>query len=92
MRYLYSMIYKNNNTSFNYKINQYPIFINSKSIYRPQYAQIQFFKFYKGRGRICIYSELFQGDVICPNKHLGELRAIEPYLKVIESSSALYVT
>jgi hypothetical protein len=34
----------------------------------------------------------FKGDVICPNKHLGDLGAIEPYLKVIETTSAVYAT
>lgn len=34
----------------------------------------------------------FKGCVICPNKDLGELGGIEPYLKIIETTSALYVS
>ena len=34
----------------------------------------------------------FKGKVICPNKHLGELGGIEPYLKVIEKTSVVYAT
>jgi hypothetical protein len=34
----------------------------------------------------------FKGEVICPNKDLGELGGIEPYLKVIETTTAVYAT
>lgn len=34
----------------------------------------------------------FKGEVICPNKSLGELGCIEPYLKVIQSTICVYVS
>ena len=37
-------------------------------------------------------SNHFKGEVICPNKHLGELGDIEPYLRVIETTSVVYAS
>lgn len=34
----------------------------------------------------------FNGNVICPNKHLGELGSIELYLKVIGTTSVVYAS
>jgi hypothetical protein len=34
----------------------------------------------------------FKGNVICPNRHLGELGGIDPYLKVIKTTTAVYAT
>jgi hypothetical protein len=34
----------------------------------------------------------FKGDAICPNRHLEELGGIEPYLNVIETTSAVFAT
>ncbi|MFM2196204.1 MAG: hypothetical protein RL092_1804 [Bacteroidota bacterium] len=34
----------------------------------------------------------FDGNVICPNKDLGELGSIEPYLRVVSLTTAVYAT
>jgi hypothetical protein len=34
----------------------------------------------------------FSGIVICPNKHLGDFASIEPYLKVVETTSVVYAS
>jgi hypothetical protein len=36
--------------------------------------------------------ECFKGLVICPNKHIGDLGRIEPYLNVVESSCAVFAS
>ena len=34
----------------------------------------------------------FNGNVICPNNDLGEMGSIEPYLRVVSLTSAVYAT
>lgn len=37
-------------------------------------------------------SDVFDGLVICPNKHVGERRAIQPYLDIVERVDVLFVS
>lgn len=36
-------------------------------------------------------SENFLGYIICPNKHLGELNSIEPYLSIVKKADCVFV-
>lgn len=36
-------------------------------------------------------SKIFYGHIICPNKHVGELNSIEPYLSIVKKVDCIFV-